>query len=296
MFEFVQSIPKSANLEWVKDPDFLHCFEAERLIAITDAMLAHGLREDSAFEVLDVGYLHGLISEFIHRRFPKATFTVIDHPNSPNFNNREYLDVIETRRYMRLLPCDIMDAGRLNKQFQLIILGELIEHLNPTVVADALQTMRTLISDNGLLIITTPNAAGLYNTYMTITDGDCVVLPPIPDSTMGYGHIHLWSAPVLERTAEWCGFTREKLFFNHGREAEKFVKARREWLSLKSQILIKGIELLGNWKPSLRGFFVASFAPKSPPNHAMQLTGSTRHGSCSPQTRRAATAPRSACS
>ena len=35
---------------------------------------------------------------------------------------------------------------------------------------------------------------------------------------------------------------------------------------------------------------------QAPPNHAMQLTGSARHGSCSPQTRRAATAPRSACS
>ena len=37
-----------------------------------------------------------------------------------------------------------------------------------------------------------------------------------------------------------------------------------------------------------------SLQPRS--NHAMQLTGSARHGSCSPQTRRAATAPRSACS
>ena len=35
---------------------------------------------------------------------------------------------------------------------------------------------------------------------------------------------------------------------------------------------------------------------QAPPNHAMQLTGSARHGSCCPQNRRAATAPRSACS
>jgi len=32
------------------------------------------------------------------------------------------------------------------------------------------------------------------------------------------------------------------------------------------------------------------------PNHAIQLTGSARHGSCFPQTRRVATAPPSVCS
>ena len=50
-------------------------------------------------------------------------------------------------------------------------------------------------------------------------------------------------------------------------------------------------------QPSLPEFlFYVANQSKHTPNHAMQLTGSARHGSCSPQTRRAATAPRSACS
>ena len=261
MLEFVNCIPRSANLEWVKDINFIKYFESERFITICETLSRHGLGKEKEFEVLDVGYLHGLISEFTHREFPKARFTVIDHPESPNFSNPEYLNIISARPYMQLIPCLISDAAKLKRKFDVIILGEIIEHLDPTVVTQALQTLRELIAEDGLLIITTPNAVGLYNSYMMMTDGDGIVLPPIPDSTMGFGHIHLWSAPVLERTANWCGFKKDALFFNHGREGEKFARARREWISLKSQVFLKAVELIGNMKPSLRGFFVASFLP-----------------------------------
>ena len=265
MLEFVQAIPGSANLEWVKNRDFLFYFEAERLLSIFRIMADQGLRPDMEFEVLDVGYLHGLIAEFIHRRYPKARFTTVDRPDSPNFSNQEYLAVIRRRPYLDLVPCDILQSGSLlKKRFRMIILGELIEHLDPTVVAQALLALRALVTEDGLLVVTTPNAGGFYNSYMLSSGGDSIVLPPIPEGTMGYGHIHLWTAPVLAKTAAWCGWRQEKLFFNHGREGELFCVTNRRWLSLKAQVFLRTVKFLGDCKPSLRGFFVAGFSPIAP--------------------------------
>src|SRR5215218_374417 len=92
---FVQAIPADIGLEWVKDYEFLFYFEAERMLAIRGVLAQEGFESDREFSVLDVGYLHGLVSEFVHRAFPKAKVTVIDHPNSPIFRNPGYLRIIE---------------------------------------------------------------------------------------------------------------------------------------------------------------------------------------------------------
>jgi len=263
MLAFTSELPSGAGLDWVKDQSFLYHFEAARLLLMRDAILEAGLSQSQPLRVLDFGYLHGLVPEFLHRFFPNAQFVVQDHPDSPNFRNPEYLALIRQKKYLTLQPQDVCDWSPPNEKFDVIVLGELVEHLDPTAVARFLKALRVCVKPEGVLIVTTPNAAGLYNSLLTLLGREGVVAPPIPDSIMNYGHIHLWSAPVLARTAEHFGWRARQAFYFHGREGESFERSSKHWGSLSHQIMIQTVKFLATIKPKLRGFYVASFKPDS---------------------------------
>lgn len=261
MLAFVSNLPAGTGLDWVKDRSFLYHFEAARLLLMREAILEAGISQNQTLRVLDFGYLHGLVPEFLHRFFPQAQFVVQDHPDSPNFRNPEYLALIRRRSYLTLQPQDIGDWSPPNEKFDVIVLGELIEHLDPTAVAKFLKALRVCVKPDGVLIITTPNAAGLYNSILTILGRDGVTAPPIPDSIMNYGHIHLWPPRVLAQTAEHFGWRARQISYFHGREAEAFERSAKHWGSLTHQIMIRTVKLVATKKPKLRGFYVASFKP-----------------------------------
>ena len=140
-----------------------------------------------------------------------------------------------------------------------VLLGEIIEHLDPSHVLEILRKLRAVVAPGGVLVVTTPNGAGLYNCLMTLRNRDQIQVAPIPTPLVGIGHIHLWSGPVLRETAEYAGWKFKDIQYYHGREAEKFARARRIWGGLKAQLLLRGIEFLANRTPNYRGFFVATF-------------------------------------
>jgi hypothetical protein len=262
MLDFVRPIPDSANLGWVKDERFLFHFEAARMMEMRRALWESGINPTSEFDVLDFGYLHGIVPEFLHRHFPKAKFVVCDRPGSPIFSDPDYMARIRKRIYLQVRPLDIRLIGTMTGQkFRVIILGEIIEHMNPTEVTEILIGLRGCIADNGVLLITTPNAAGLYNCAADLFGFDRTVSIPVPDATMGYGHIHLWSAPVLKDTLKACGWSHHHSYFYHGRDGEQFESAWRGWWGLKYQIFIKANQILSSLIPKWRGFFVMTAMP-----------------------------------
>lgn len=262
MLNFLERTPLSPDLHWTRDRDYLFHFEAQRNLLVNNLILKSGLTPADTFEVLDFGYLHGLTQEFLHRGFPGAKITVCDLPSSPIFEDKGYMQSIRERGYLELIPSSIDDVLKLGRQFKVIMLGEIIEHLDPTQVAKMFENLRKVMLPGGLLIITTPNASGLYNCLMTLTEKDGVQAAPIPEKTFGYGHIHLWSPKVLKQTAQHFGWNPGSVEFYHGREGEKFEEVNSAWVSLKAQILIRAIKFLGNKFPKMRGFMVASFSPK----------------------------------
>jgi 2-polyprenyl-3-methyl-5-hydroxy-6-metoxy-1,4-benzoquinol methylase len=259
MLTFLKSTPLSADLEWTKDKDFLFHFESARQMIVRKLLSAAGLTAESAVKILDVGYLHGLTQEFTHRAFPRAQITVFDLPSSPIFSDLAYLRAIETRGYLTLKPKNADELSRSDGVFDVFILGEVIEHMDPTQVARLVSNLAKMASENAVLIITTPNAAGLYNCYMTFRQKDAIQVPPIPNPTHGYGHIHVWSPPILARTAEHFGWSFKRAEFYHGREGEMFDRLDKKWGSLSAQINMRLIKILADFKPSWRGFFVAVF-------------------------------------
>jgi 2-polyprenyl-3-methyl-5-hydroxy-6-metoxy-1,4-benzoquinol methylase len=261
MKRFVEAIPPSANLDWVKNDEFLYFFEAERLLIMRKILLSAGFKPESSFEVLDVGYLHGIVPEFLHRFFPKAQFTVLDHPASPVFSNPDYLQIIESRSYLKLLPLDLAQVEQMPGSFDLIVLGEIIEHMDPTTVARVVGSLRQKVrpANNGLLLVTTPNGAGVFNVLSTLFGRDTQV-PPIPHDMMNYGHIHLWSPPLLQRTLAHFGWNLVQMEFTHGRENEYFAEVNRHWGSFRHQIFVRLCRLMACLRPKWRGFFVAVFS------------------------------------
>ena len=247
------------GMDWALNMDYLIHFEADRILLIKDMILKKGLKPEDEFHILDIGYLHGLMPEFIHRYFPKAKFTICDRPESPNFHDPEYQALIKTRNYLKLVPCDLKDIASIGIQFDLILLGEVIEHIDPTLVVASLRNLRQLVKPSGLLIITTPNGSGFYNCFMEMGPGATVA--PIPHPTMGYGHIHLWTPRTLEETANHCRWKLFSIVFYHGREAEQFASINRRWGNLKGQIFMRLTKLIVDWKPARRGFFIAGYEP-----------------------------------
>jgi Methyltransferase domain len=262
MLEFVRQIPVSAELEWVKDWEFLYYFEAERLLVMRQALLDGGFTTERSFRVLDFGYLHGVVPEFLHRFFPKAQFVVLDHPGSPNFRNQEYLNLIKDRAYLKLEPCDIACVDKQDGIFDVIVLGEIIEHLDPTLVAKAVSHLKCKIGDHGRLLITTPNGAGIKNLFFTLI-GRAAEHPVIPQREMNYGHIHLWPPLQLEKTLQHYGWENRQTYFTHGFERWDFVKSNHHWGSLRHQLMIKSLYFAAQLVPHWRGFMVSSWAKKA---------------------------------
>jgi hypothetical protein len=253
MVDFLDQLPPNSDVSITKNKPFLFHFEASRLLIVRDMLLNCGIKPDEKFEILDFGYLHGLFQEFVHRFFPKAHLTVFDRPDSTIFQDREYQSLIGKRDYLKLLPGDINEFDDTMGPYRVIFLGEIVEHLNPTDVVELLQKFRKSISPGGTLLITTPNAAGLYNCYITVRNKGRVQDPPIPMPLVGMGHIHLWSETLLRQTAEFAGWKFKEIKFYHGREGEIFEKIPLFNISMRV------IKFLADRKPRLRGFFVATF-------------------------------------
>ncbi len=260
LLDFARLIPSSAGLEWVSNFDFLFYFEAERLLAMRRVLIDSGFDSATRLRVLDFGYLHGLVPEFLHRFFPNSTFTVLDHPNSPNFRNPEYLALIRSRDYLDLQPYDIAEITSRDGQYDLIVLGEFIEHIDPTLFAKAAAALRQKVTDGGRLLITTPNAAGIINSVYTFLGRDAQH-PPIPEPTMNYGHIHLWTPTLLARTLAHYGWSPETTRFTHGFDSLAFRDSNRHWGSIRHQILLKLLFAAACLRPAWRGFMVSSWKP-----------------------------------
>jgi len=265
MRSFLEQLPPELDLEWTKDKEFLYHFEAARFQCICQALKGLFPTSNRPHCILDFGYLHGLLPEFIHRSFPQASITVCDRPESPVFFNPAYRKMIAQRPYLKIEPYSLQEIDGLSGTFDLIILGEVIEHMNPTEVRDALLGLRRKISPSGGILITTPNGAGLHNLAQILFDKELVIYPPLFHATMGYPHIHLWSPRVLNMTLEHCGWRPGKPFYYDGREGELYARSNRTWGSIKYQVYIRIWRLMTWLRPAWKGFFVMMAIPEVEP-------------------------------
>lgn len=91
-------------------------------------------------DILDIGSSEGNIHKLLIEHNKDRKFYTLD------FKNADY-------------NIDLNNPKKLNRKFDTVIAGEIIEHLESPV--RFIRYCRTLLKKNGTLILTTPNAAGL---------------------------------------------------------------------------------------------------------------------------------------
>lgn len=265
MLEFVQQIPASAGFDAAKKFSHFYYFDAERVLTMRQALLDVGFTPDTKFKALDFGYGLGNIPEFLNRFFPGSEFTVFDRPDSPTFTDLEYLALIKSRPYVRVEPCRLEAVSERSGNYDVIILGEIIEHLDPTVTAKALSDLRRFCPTNkGYLLVTTPNRGCIREAVLTLLGHANSHNPPIYDKFMGYPHIHVWTHIELMQLMNHFGWRNEKVYYNHGFAAGIFADSNKHWGSLKGQILTKGFHVAAQLRPHWRDFMISTWKLSEP--------------------------------
>ena len=153
-------------------------------------------------KILDLGflgsktYMYSHLHRFILKYALDITGVDIDKYRIQKIRLK-YADALD-RRYI----CD--DVTKLNNvtgKYDIIIAGELIEHLSdPGAFLDLLKTK---LSDNGIIIITTPNILSFRHIIRHIING---VENIYRNNDIKYGHVVAFSKVLLERLCIRHGF------------------------------------------------------------------------------------------
>lgn len=131
-------------------------------------------------EILDLGSTNSDNEENVHSLLLKKTNTV--------YSCDKYGDP-----YYKI---DLNDSiWNIDKKFDTIIAGEIIEHVKDPI--NFLTNCYSLLKDNGVLVLTTPNASSL--SYMVNPEW-CV------GSKEEIWHIHCFTSGMLKLLAEHIGF------------------------------------------------------------------------------------------
>jgi SAM-dependent methyltransferase len=113
-----------------------------------------GLRRLEPRRSLEVGAGHGVFTTELIRRHPNVELTVVDISQSSIEVTREFLDAFDVPRdAVQFLLADFMGPDLALGSFDLIVLGEIIEHVND---AGALLRRATeLLTPDGTIFLTT---------------------------------------------------------------------------------------------------------------------------------------------
>jgi 2-polyprenyl-3-methyl-5-hydroxy-6-metoxy-1,4-benzoquinol methylase len=103
---------------------------------------------------LEVGAGHGLFTAELVRRHPQVELTVVDISQSSIEVTREFLDAFDVPHdAVRFLLADFMGPDLALGSFDLIVLGEIIEHVNDA--GALLRRAAELLSPDGTIFLTT---------------------------------------------------------------------------------------------------------------------------------------------
>jgi 2-polyprenyl-3-methyl-5-hydroxy-6-metoxy-1,4-benzoquinol methylase len=102
---------------------------------------------------------------------------------------------------------DISQIDLLKKKFDLIFVIEVVEHLNDDFLNELLDNVYSLLSENGKVIITTPNNERLEDSYIYSPFGDVVF--------HRWQHVRSWDANSLNKKLNEKGFKNNQLIETH---------------------------------------------------------------------------------
>jgi|SRR3989339_438273 len=132
-------------------------------------------------EILDIGSSEGNVHKLLIEHNPEKIFFTLDNKNS-DFN------------------INLDNPKKLNKKFDTVIAGEVIEHLESPI--KFVKFCKSILKKNGRLILTTPNATGLQ--YLA-NPSWCVYYKDYR------GHTQAFTSEMLKRIFQDEGFKVVKI-------------------------------------------------------------------------------------
>ena len=199
---------KTKTSDWQNDPTFIEYFEGPRINEILK-VISKSSKDQDVKKCLEIGFLNGLTPKSIRNFIPNSQIDIIERPECTIFK--------DTNKLRKLRSCDIniipldLNTAITNEALQIekydfIILGEVIEHLDPSLTRETLTLFNNFyLKPTGKLIITTPNLHSFWYRIRLLF-GREICSPPIEDETMGMGHITIWSPKNLKDILKNTGY------------------------------------------------------------------------------------------
>lgn len=153
----------------------------------------------------------------------QINWEVIDSPNNPYLSNEFFKYKIEKLNInLKLLDFSLKKEidKEFNKKFDLILFTEIVEHLDYSVLLDILSQLARLLSDNGIIILTTPNLLSLgFRIKMLLGSTNGMFWGDGYENKQKglFGHITYYSIDRLKRILSDANFEVIKSFtFDYG--------------------------------------------------------------------------------
>lgn len=205
---------------------FVRGYELPRVRAVHSALRSHlvTLRP----RVLDVGFLDGRVP-FILRHLDAALDLVCTERDQEAVSRA-------SRRAGVLVPdvvvhvLDLTDISEPQNSYDAVILGEVLEHISVEHLPNILSGLRTILRDEGIIIVTTPNLHGLAPRVRHALGAD-FLHDPVHHREMGLPHVNLLSARML------CDLARSAGLEVAGVDLNDFTSGMRARRSTRARIL-----------------------------------------------------------
>jgi 2-polyprenyl-3-methyl-5-hydroxy-6-metoxy-1,4-benzoquinol methylase len=111
----------------------------------------------------------------------------------------------------------LSEIEKLNKKYDIIILSEIFEHLQDKELEETMENVKKLLSNDGLVVITTPNEERL--------DESMVCCPECQKVFHRWQHVRSWNKTSLKKYLNSYNFDVVDIFavnLNYEKEKEKF--------------------------------------------------------------------------
>jgi 2-polyprenyl-3-methyl-5-hydroxy-6-metoxy-1,4-benzoquinol methylase len=169
--------------------------------------------------ILDVGCNAGYFTKMIAEKYPNATIRGIDC-------DKEAIALASRMFWMPNITYEVLPVEKLkdNKAYDCILFLETIEHINNAGLI--IDKFKSLLNDNGVLIISTPNAASFENikrNMRSISKTVAKINAEPQFSGHQTDHICNYDFPTLYRLLRKKGFEYEDFKYVGGKFSNNMV-------------------------------------------------------------------------
>lgn len=180
--ELQQEIEICIQQEFGKDNNYSRAYRAQEIFYWYPALRWMD-QMSSIRSVADIGTAYGTLLVYAAKRYPEAKLVAVD---PCNYMAKEIIEKYKVRKITADIERDTID---FSQRYDLIVFTEVLEHLN-FYPDSTLKKLYALLSDDGYLIITTPDAV----EWGRVTDHypSLQAIPAYTGQTTTWFDGHIW--------------------------------------------------------------------------------------------------------